>query len=332
MTQDHQGWGPGPPPARQGPRPPDDAHTEHAQSLLNLPRRQPHLLPSTLRGTKTLNMTPPPLHTAPQGHVHMVSHNLHKLHVEAPIQQHFTQGVHVLFLQELNSSPRGELLPPGTFIHANVGHQRNGVAILGSPEIAPFLTPHRLPDNPGLLVGAQLQIPPLPPILLLSLYAGQHARPVLETLLTPILRQYPVLIAGDFNSPLCPLDVFNMHYIPWPFLNTLISTSPPSLLNAARLLHPDEPLFSRYPSPLHPHSQSLLDHFLISPQCYHLLPIRLFYIDTSHTFSDHYPIHALLTAPLFTHAPASARPDARSPAQNLRRSLLSFPPGSPPAE
>ena len=126
-------------------------------------------------------------------------------------------------------------------------------------------------------------------------------RPQLESLLSPLVRSPLLILAGDFNSPLSPLDVSNMHYAPWPMLSSLVSAAPPTLLNIARCLHPDSPLFSRYPSPLHPNSQSLLDHLLMTPQCHQLLPASTFFIDASHTFSDHYPIHAQLTAPPFTH-------------------------------
>ena len=48
-----------------------------------------------------------------QDHLHLVPHNLHKLSSEAPILQHFHQGAHILFLQELNYTPRPELPRPG---------------------------------------------------------------------------------------------------------------------------------------------------------------------------------------------------------------------------
>ena len=226
MTEQLVGWGTGRTPTQRAPRRPMDAQP-HQENLRNPgAQRRPHLLASTLRGTKTLNMTPPSRQDTPQGQIHLVSHNLHKHQPEAPIVQHFAQGAQLIFIQEINTAPRRDLLPPGTFVHSALGQNRNGVAILGSPEIAPFLTPFLLPDNPGVLVGAQLKLPPLPPILLLSLYAGQQMRPVLETLLPPLLRHPHLILAGDFNSPFSPLDVHNMHYSPWPLISALLNSTP----------------------------------------------------------------------------------------------------------
>ena len=228
MTQNQPGWGRGHPPAFQAPRRPDEAQPRQHAAFKPRPQNWPHLLPSTLRGTKTLHMQPPPPHQgAPQEQIHLTSHNLHKQRGEALIVQHFSSGVHLLFLQELNETPRCDLLPPGSFVQALTGHHRNGVAIIGHPEIAPFLSPFPLPDNPGLLVGATLHIPPLPPILLLSIYAGQGTRPLLERLILPLLHKPLVILAGDFNSPFSPLDVDNMHFAPWPLFSTLLSSAPP---------------------------------------------------------------------------------------------------------
>ena len=163
-------------------------------------------------------------------HIHsltMRSHTINKQAPEAFIHSDLHKAWDISFYQELTRSPQlpfgwspaaiqpkifSSILPSGD----------EGACIVLSQRVAPYAFPIQSPC-PGALCLAELHLPGLPRILLISIYAQPPRRCELETALNKLFDKYPHrVMGGDFNAQLSHLDTNGSTVNRWHWLTLLV--------------------------------------------------------------------------------------------------------------
>ena len=238
-------------------------------------------------------------------HIHsltMRSHNINKQAPEAFIHSDLHKAWDISFYQELTCSPQlpfgwspaaiqpkifSSILPSGD----------EGACIVLSQRVAPYAFPIQSPC-PGALCLAELHLPGLPRILLISIYAQPPRRRELEPALNKLFDKYPHwVMGGDFNAQLSHLDTNGSTVNRWHWLTSLVQEKK-AAADTFRTVHRERLAFTRYKSSLLT-CDTRIDLLLFSSSVGSLPSASLLEadIESADTSSDGHPIYCTLRLP-----------------------------------
>ena len=258
----------------------------------------------------------------------MRSHNINKQAPEAFIHSDLHKAWDIWFYQELTRSPQlpfgwspaaiqpkifSSILPSGD----------EGACIVLSQHVAPYTFPIQSPC-PGALCLAELHLPGLPRILLISIYAQPPRRRELETALNKLFDKYPHwVMGGDFNAQLLHLDTNGSTVNRWHWLTSLVQEKK-AAADTFRTVHRERLAFTRYKNSLLP-CDTRIDLLLFSSSVVSLSSASLLEadIESADTSSDHHPIYCTLRLPCTPQYPPPLHPLHVS-AGSRRRNRSSF--------
>ena len=172
-----------------------------------------------------------------------------------------------------------------------------GACIVLSSKLAPYAFSVQSPC-PGALCLAELHLPGLPRILLISVYAQPPRRRELETALNKLFLRYTHWIMGeDFNAQLSHLDTNGTTVNRWTWLTSLVQEKK-AAVDTYRTVHKDRTAYTRYSNALLS-CDTRIDLILLSSSVASLPSISLTEpnITSSDKTSDHHPIFCSLRLP-----------------------------------